>query len=432
MKFNAPTSRLAMLGLMGLLMAAAIAFVVLRSGPLALVRVTVAQATQGSITPALFGIDTVEVRRSYLVGPTAAGRVLRVLVDAGDSVKAGQLLAEMDPVDLDHRLAALDASVARAVSAIAAADAQKVDMAARRELAAITTRRYADLGRQNFVSASAVEAKLQEQTSADAGARAAQANLAGAQQDLARLKGERAALVQQRQNARLVAASDSIVLSRDAEPGSTVVAGQAVLRLIEPGSLWVKARFDQGRSAGLVNGLAADIVLRASADRTTPGKVLRMELQGDSVTEDRVAQIAVGALPPRYFGGRIGRGHVAPAGHRAGAVAAQCRHQAPPRPDRRLEVGRWPRCFRRAASGSVQPGWPGTGAGGHRGGRPCGGLQRKRDRRQQPHPGGGTAGTGCAMISLAGRDILHSWSKFVFTGIGLGLLIGVTLTMAGV
>ena len=36
------------------------------------------------------------------------------------------------------------------------------------------------------------------------------------------------------------------------------------------------------------------------------------------------------------------------------------------------------------------------------------------------------------MISLAGRDILHSWSKFVLTGVGLGLLIGVTLTMAGV
>lgn len=36
------------------------------------------------------------------------------------------------------------------------------------------------------------------------------------------------------------------------------------------------------------------------------------------------------------------------------------------------------------------------------------------------------------MISLAGRDIFHSWGKFVFTGVGLGLLIGVTLTMAGV
>lgn len=36
------------------------------------------------------------------------------------------------------------------------------------------------------------------------------------------------------------------------------------------------------------------------------------------------------------------------------------------------------------------------------------------------------------MISLAGRDILHGWGKFVFTGFGLGLLIGVTLVMAGV
>ena len=36
------------------------------------------------------------------------------------------------------------------------------------------------------------------------------------------------------------------------------------------------------------------------------------------------------------------------------------------------------------------------------------------------------------MINLAGRDILHSWGRFIFTGVGLGLLIGVTLTMAGV
>ena len=36
------------------------------------------------------------------------------------------------------------------------------------------------------------------------------------------------------------------------------------------------------------------------------------------------------------------------------------------------------------------------------------------------------------MISLAGRDIMHAWGKFVFTGAGLGLLIGVTLSMAGI
>ena len=36
------------------------------------------------------------------------------------------------------------------------------------------------------------------------------------------------------------------------------------------------------------------------------------------------------------------------------------------------------------------------------------------------------------MINLAGRDILNGWGKFVFTGLGLGLLIGVTLSMAGI
>ncbi len=36
------------------------------------------------------------------------------------------------------------------------------------------------------------------------------------------------------------------------------------------------------------------------------------------------------------------------------------------------------------------------------------------------------------MINLAGRDTLHGWGKFLFTGIGLGLLIGVTLSMAGI
>ena len=297
MKLKAPPSKVIVLGVLAVLLLVAIVFVIRRAGPLAPVRVTVAQATEGSLTPALFGIGTVEARRSYSVGPTAAGRVLRVLVDAGDTVKAGQLLAEMDPIDLDHRLAALDASLARAGSGIAAADAQTADAAARQELAAINARRYVELGRQHFVSPGAVEAKIQEQTSAEAGNRAANANLSAARQDLLRIKAERAGLVQQRANARLVASQDGVVVSRDAEPGSTVVAGQAVLKLIDPASLWVKARFDQGRSAGLAPGLAADIVLRASAATTQRGKVVRVELQGDSVTEERVAQIAFDAMP---------------------------------------------------------------------------------------------------------------------------------------
>jgi len=297
MKLKAPSSKVITLGLLVVVLLIAIVFVIRRAGPLAPVRVTVVQVTEGSLTPAIYGIGTVEARRNYLIGPTIAGRVLRVLVDAGDTVKAGQLLAEMDPVDLDNRLLALDASMARASSVILVSEAQAADAAARRELAAINARRYVELGQQSFVSAGAVESKVQEQTSADAALRAAQANQLAASQDLTRLKAERAGLLQQRQSVRLVATQDGVVLSRDAEPGSTVVAGQSVLKLVDPASLWVKARFDQGRSAGLATGLLADIVLRSNAASTLRGKVARVELQGDSVTEENVAQIAFDALP---------------------------------------------------------------------------------------------------------------------------------------
>jgi HlyD family secretion protein len=68
-----------------------------------------------------------------------------------------------------------------------------------------------------------------------------------------------------------------VVTARDAEPGSTVIAGQAVLRLIEPASLWLRVRIDQGRSSGLAVGLPAQIVLRSNPGQAVPGKVVRVE-----------------------------------------------------------------------------------------------------------------------------------------------------------
>lgn len=266
-------------------------FVLLRAGPLAPLQVTVTTVQEGRLRPAIFGIGTVEARRSWMVGPTTAGRVLNVRVDVGDVVTAGQLLAEMDAVDLDERLRALDATVARARSTQAAAVAQLADATARRELANANAQRNQNLAAQHFISAGALESRLQEKTSADAALQAAQANLSAASQDLIRIQAERSALAQQRSNVRLLAPANGVVTSRDAEAGSTVVAGQPVLRLVDPASLWVKVRVDQGRSGGLAPGLPASIVLRSQPHAALPGKVARVELLADSVTEERMAQV---------------------------------------------------------------------------------------------------------------------------------------------
>ena len=286
-----PWGRRLLLAGLGLAVLGGVAFVLVRNGPLAPVRVTVAQVGTGTVSPAAFGIGTVEARRGWMVGPTAAGRVLRVLADVGDSVQPGQLLAEMDPVDLDQRIVALDASLARTRSAQAAAQAQVQDALARQQLSAGNLRRNEDLARQSFISPGALEGRQQELASASAALHSAQANAAGAGQEVQRLAAERAALVQQRGNVRLLAPAAGVVTTREAEPGTTVVAGQAVLRLVDPASLWVKTRIDQGRAAGLAVGQAAQVVLRSQPGQTHAATVARLELLADAVTEERIAQV---------------------------------------------------------------------------------------------------------------------------------------------
>ena len=298
MTISKPNARQMWVASAVVLVVAALGFVAFRMGPLAPTKVTVSQVTNESLTPSVFGIGSVEAKQSWLMGPTVAGRVLRVYVDVGQTVKAGQLLAEMDPVELEQRLRAQEAALAKASSVEVAAKAQVADTQARRELAHANLSRNKDLAKQNFISSAALEGREQEFQSADAAWHAAQANLQAAKQDAQRLQAERAAASLQRQNTRLVAPADAVVMSRDAESGSTVVAGQPVIRLANPASLWVKLRVDQGRSLGLEAGLSANIVLRSRPQQVLMGKVERVELQADSVTEERIAQVAFDQIPP--------------------------------------------------------------------------------------------------------------------------------------
>ena len=78
MKRNKTLTRRVGLGLLGVLLVGGMAFVMMRTGPLAPVRITVHQVGEGTLTPSLFGIGTVEARRAYLIGPTVPGRVLPI------------------------------------------------------------------------------------------------------------------------------------------------------------------------------------------------------------------------------------------------------------------------------------------------------------------------------------------------------------------
>lgn len=259
-------------------------YTAVRSGPLAPVAVKVIQVESRSLRPERFGIGTVEARYRYSIGPTAPGRLLRVETDVGDRVAAGTLLGEMDPVGLDEQLAALAAQERAASARLADAKARMIFSSAQRE-------RYESLLKTDAASRETVALKQQEETSAQAALEAAEA-------DIVQVQKERAALLQQREELRLVAPVDGLVIARNTEPGSTLVAGQAAFEMLDPNHLWIHARFDQFTAAGLKAGQQAQITLRSRPGQVFSGQVLRIEPLADAVTEELLVKIVFDAQPP--------------------------------------------------------------------------------------------------------------------------------------
>lgn len=263
-------------------------YVALRSGPLAPVAVTVETIETKSITPALFGIGSVEARYTYKIGPTVAGRVQRLDVHVGDQVKAGQVLGEMDPVDLDDRIRSQESTFKRAEAAVREAKARQV-------YAQTQARRYQQLFVVRSTSEEIVTTKQQE-------LQIAEAVLSAAHEDVARTRSDWGALVAQRSNLQLITPVNGVVTMRDTDPGTTIVTGQTVVEVIDPKSLWINVRFDQISASGLAAGLPARIVLRSRNGQTLNGRVLRVEPKADAVTEEMLAKVIfdtqLESLPP--------------------------------------------------------------------------------------------------------------------------------------
>lgn len=275
----------------------AFVYVATSSGPLAPIPVTVIQVENQSITPALFGVGTVQARYSYDIGPIVTGHVLRLESHVGDRVTAGQVIGEMDPVDLDNKIASKNAAIKRAKASIRAAEANVADSVARENYAKSQSLRYAKLAKANTISDEVAEAKSQEQQIASAGHAAIKANLNAVREELEMLRADYDGMLQQKTNLNLTAPVDGLVVGRYVEPGSTVVAGQTVLEVIDPTSLWINVRFDQLQSSGLVKGLPASIVLRSRSSQRLNGRVARVEPLADVVTEEILAKVVFDVLP---------------------------------------------------------------------------------------------------------------------------------------
>lgn len=234
-------------------------------------------------------------KREISVRSRVEGQLLDILVDVGDTVEKGQLLAEIDSnlqtaevVEAEAELAALQAEV---VSLQAEVNDARVEVERSRlelQQAKSDARRSEQLFRQGAISEQNVELARTEVGTANQALLSAQQQVQNAISavDAAsrRLTAQQALVdqaIQRQSYTSLYAAVDGSVLQRLLEPGDLVQPGNEVLRLGDLNQVKVEVKISELELAGIQLGQPAQIRLDAFGDRIFTGKVSQISPVAD-------------------------------------------------------------------------------------------------------------------------------------------------------
>lgn len=183
----------------------------------------------------------VRARTESRLGFRVGGKIIRRPVEIGQTVKPGQLLAQLDP--RDYQLSA------------GAAQAQVDAASTNRDLASSDLKRYQELKAQGFIGAAELERR-------ETALKAAQAQLAQAQ-------AQSSAQANQAAYANLYADVAGVVVAVEAEPGQVVAAGTPVLRLAHDGPRDVVFSVPEDRVGAIVAGATLQVRNWASGNLQT-------------------------------------------------------------------------------------------------------------------------------------------------------------------
>lgn len=226
--------------------------------------VTVATVQRGDLAAEVEGTGTVTADTLANIAPQITGRVERVFVDEGDTVHAGELLAQLDQDDWRHQVASAQAQLDSA-------------------LTSARERHHEWLREQTLVpSGAAGNEEAQQYQERDA---VAQSTVTNAKAQLA--------LAQYRLSLTAIhALSDGVVTQRWVVPGAAVVPGQTMFTVADTNLVYVDTYTDQSLAGGLHTGQPAAIFLRGHDQSPLDGRILRIRPRADPVTEETVAQVS--------------------------------------------------------------------------------------------------------------------------------------------
>jgi HlyD family secretion protein len=271
-----------------------------------------AKVERGDLAKSVVATGKIEPITKVEVKSKASGIVEKLLVEYGDHVKKGQLLAELDKQQILEQVNQQKASLeaADAAAHAAAADLERAKFDAEGPDVPTLKRAYEraqQMARDGVVSASALddaqrnyELAVNKQKLGQANAIAAAAKLRQAHAQVSQSKAQLAEKEEEYRNSTIVSPLEGVVLSRDVEVGDAVssilVLGSSatlVMTLGDTREVYVKGKVDESDIGKVYLGQPARIKVESYKDRTFSGKVTKISPMG--VEKDNVTTFEVRA-----------------------------------------------------------------------------------------------------------------------------------------
>jgi len=272
----------------------------------ALPRVEVVQVARSTGKSELLLPGNIQAVTEAPILARADGYIKRRLVDIGDRVKAGQILAEIEAPELDHQVRQAQANLQQAQAALTEALANRVQGKANADLARITAQRWSSLVNKGAVSKQEndqYQAQFQAQTAnleaLEQAVSAARSNVAAADANLARLN--------EIQSYRVVKAPfDGVVTLRNVDVGALVNAGNTLLyRIAQTNVLRTFVNVPQTNADSIQSGQTAQLTVSNRPGRRFTGTVTRAADALDPNSRTMLVEVQVpnsdGALLPGMY-----------------------------------------------------------------------------------------------------------------------------------
>jgi HlyD family secretion protein len=281
--------------------------------------VTAHTVATGEVRGEVMGTGTLEARVKTTISPRIQERLAEVLVDQGDYVKSGQLLARLDDAETKQQVAVAEATLDAARATVERVRADEARAQAVLKQAQQDHQRSIELLAGKITSQADFDKSAEALHVAEADLKSTQAAIVEAERQV--FTDEKTLLYQKEHLAftEMRSPYDGLVTRRDRDPGGIVVPGASILQLVATNEIWVSAWVDETAMAGLKVAQPARVVFRSEPAKNYAGEVARLGREADRETREFVVDVRVKELPENWTIGQRAEVFIE-TGHKSGAL----------------------------------------------------------------------------------------------------------------